>query len=446
MSDTDILECELVADCITEYAAKGNFLYFGPVCKQWRKSWGERPQKTAMITTSTSILQLKEAGLNGIPLYNLCSMSSALGRLDLAYYSKIMGSPWLDSLARAAATLDDLNVLQRLRKMGCPMTSGTFEVACFNGNMDMVKYLMKAGCPHGRCIEYAACSANLGTVQWLRDKGAPIDADSFAEACLTGSVELIQWFKDQDCDFDSRVMHYAARSGNLAAVEFVYDEMNLRIGRDTARAAAALPDTSILRWLRQKECPWGESTCTEASMSGRLENLKYARAHGCAWGSSVCSGAAEHGHFEVLKWARENGCEWDSATLRGAASAGRLDILEWSITNGCPSSKDTLICASAAGGSHLAVLRWLRGEKQFPWDVGTLVRAAGAGCFGSVEYCLDGGLELDASVVAAAVLQNQFQMVKFLIEEKGCPVDERAVKLAQRSGDTQMLRCCVSRS
>ena len=39
--------------------------------------------------------------------------------------------------------------------------------------------------------------------------------------------------------------------------------------------------------------------------------LRWARERGCPWDSSTCFWAAAHGHLEVLRWARENNCPWD---------------------------------------------------------------------------------------------------------------------------------------
>ena len=42
------------------------------------------------------------------------------------------------------------------------------------------------------------------------------------------------------------------------------------------------------------------------------------------------------GHLEVLKWARERDCPWDMYTLRLARERGHPEVHAWALANGCP--------------------------------------------------------------------------------------------------------------
>ena len=434
---SQVLLVERVSGSIIDFSEPETFLFVGLVCRQWLRSWGKRARETRPITPSTTISQLCEASKNDLPLYDLCSSSALLGRRDLVYYSKALGSPWENSMP-SAAVLNDLGMIKYMRKIGCPFDSNTFEVMCFNGNIEAMKYLMQSGCPTGRCAVFAASSANMKALTWLRDSGCRLEADGFASACLTGSTEVILWFERNNCGWDERVTSYAARSGNLCALKLVVS-LGYKCGTETTKAAAGLESKSALVWLRENGCPWGQSTCIQASRDGRLSTLMWARAHGCEWGPNVCSLAARYGHFDVLMWAKENGCEWNSATLCGAAARGRLDILEWAVSNDCLSVNDMRVCASAASGSHLAVLRWLREEKGFAWDAFTFACAAEAGCYPIVEYCLLQGCPVNVSVVSHAVYGNRFQMVKYLVKH-GFPKDRtECVVSAATAGNVQIL-------
>lgn len=431
-----ILQVDRVSDTVIDFAEADGYLFVALVCRAWLRSWGGRPRETRPIAESTTISQLREASDNDLPLYDLCSSSAALDRRDLVYYSRLLGSPWTNSLAQAA-TQNDLSLIKYLREIGCPMSPNTFEVACFNGDTGVMKYLMQSGCPSGKCVEYAASSANIATLEWLKNNGCRLEAGGFAAACLTGNIEVIRWFERNKSGWDDRVTSHSARSGNPSALQLVID-LGYRWGTETTKAAAGLESMSILVWLHENGCPWGQSTCAQASRDGRLGTLIWARSRGCDWGPSVCSLAAEYGHFDVLKWAVLHGCEWNSATLRGAASAGRLDILKWAVERGCPSTDDVYVCASAGIGSNLPILRWLREEKGFAWDASTLAYAAGVRCFQVVQYCLDKSCLVDETVVQEAVRSNRFQMVKFLVT-RGFPVDEDACVSAAASGNLQVL-------
>lgn len=435
-SADDILLVDNVSVHIIDFAEDENFVFIATVCKPWRRSWGLKPAKTKPITASTSVPQLEEAVKSDVSLYRLCSLSVALGRTDLLQASRNLGAPWINAMSMAAS-LNDLSLVKFMRRLGCPMSENTFEVFSYNGNLEALNYLMQKGCPSGRCVEYAASSENIRTLRWLRDNGGALTASSFAAACLTGNVEVIQWFERNNCAWDERALPYAARAGNIEAVELLVG-LGFELTSQATKAAAGLESMEILVWLRQNGCPWGKSTCAQASRDGRLESLMWARAHGAEWGPQVCAVAAKQGHFSILEWARENGCPWDSTTLRGAAEGGWVEILQWSIEKECPGLEDTLVCASAANGLHLGILRWLREEKGFAWDANTMIYASEAGCFDVVEYCLANKCPTNSAVVAAAASANRFQMVKFLVS-KGCPVDNQACENAAGSGNVQML-------
>ena len=46
--------------------------------------------------------------------------------------------------------------------------------------------------------------------------------------------------------------------------------------------------------------------------------------------------AAEAGHLHLLKYVRERGCPWDEGTAAYAIIEGNRDIFLWARANGCP--------------------------------------------------------------------------------------------------------------
>ena len=57
-----------------------------------------------------------------------------------------------------------------------------------------------------------------------------------------------------------------------------------------------------------------------------LDVLKWARERDCPWDEGTCEAAAEGGHLEVLRWARELDCPWRPQECRRKA-AGNQDML-----------------------------------------------------------------------------------------------------------------------
>jgi hypothetical protein len=146
-----------------------------------------------------------------------------------------------------------------------------------------------------------------GEVQWAVDRGCPVDAALAKSLAFGGSVPALKKAVEMGAPTDN-LCFYAAKGGHL----------------------------ELLKWAREKGCPWDSDTCAYAAKGGHLEVLKWARQNGCPWNSNTCSSASYCGHLEVLKWAREAGCPWDERTCNYAALQGHLEVLKWAINNGAP--------------------------------------------------------------------------------------------------------------
>jgi hypothetical protein len=69
---------------------------------------------------------------------------------------------------------------------------------------------------------------------------------------------------------------------------------------------------ALVEWLEDNDCPFdNRRLCGIAAAGGHLEVLRWAREKGCPWNKWTCAAAARGGHLDVLKWARERGCPWD---------------------------------------------------------------------------------------------------------------------------------------
>lgn len=243
-SSSDVLLVDGVSVIIIDYAEDEKIIFIATVCKQWRRSWGQRPLKTNAITTSTSESHLKESVESDVSLYRLCSYSAALERKYLIEASGKLGAPWINAMPQAAK-LNNLSLVKFMRQLGCPMSANVLEVFSYKGNLEAMQYLIQSGCPHGRCLAYAAATANLRTLRWLRNNGTPLDTDSFAACCTTGSVEAIKWFERNLSAWDPRVFPFACRSGNLEAVQLLFGLGYVATSQATT-AAAGLESMDVL--------------------------------------------------------------------------------------------------------------------------------------------------------------------------------------------------------
>ena len=77
----------------------------------------------------------------------------------------------------------------------------------------------------------------------------------------------------------------AIDKNNLPNVKWIYqcqgDELKDLSG--PFHVAAGYGTLSIMKWLKEKEFPWGYSTFAAAVEHGNLSNMKWLKAKGCPW-------------------------------------------------------------------------------------------------------------------------------------------------------------------
>jgi hypothetical protein len=198
---------------------------------------------------------------------------------------------------------------------------------------------------------------HLSLLRWLREQGCPWDDQCVTSAASGGNLELLRWVLKSGCPYDlenRQVTSAAAGSGNFALLQFVV-ERGFVLGPGTAAAAISRGDLPMLRWLREKGCPWKESdVCRMAACCGKLDVLELCHAQGGKLDVEVFLSAARRGSVPMLQWLRERGCPWHRSTCQEAATYGRLSALRWLKENGCPWPRESIT------SEYFAVQEWAR--------------------------------------------------------------------------------------
>lgn len=269
-----------------------------------------------------------------------------------------------------------LEVLQWLRENQVPWDASTCSMAARGGHLELLKWARENGCVWNekKICHAAAKGGHLDVLQWAKDNGAKFGWRACKKAAAHGHVHVIQWaattneWKTSGMGWRDRCAKAAAKKGQLevivwldGAAEGGGGQKSYPIGQavvyeatsrghvnildwlhsnghkwDGCLAAGEVGNLSALKWAREKECPWDESTCAAIAGSGNLEMLKWAREGGCPWTASTCEAAARGGHLDLLIWARENGCPWDEYCWKAAVENEQKDVLSYVEQNGCP--------------------------------------------------------------------------------------------------------------
>ena len=135
------------------------------------------------------------------------------------------------------------------------------------------------------CVAYKICDFfTKSTLFWALEKCSEKKERFCEKMALNGNLVLLQYLHDKGCPLDKVTCSAAAVSGG---------------------------HLECLKYLHEIGCPWDEWTCTEAARGGHLECLKYLHEEGCPWDEWTCTEAAGGGHLECLKYLHDEGCPWD---------------------------------------------------------------------------------------------------------------------------------------
>jgi hypothetical protein len=118
-------------------------------------------------------------------------------------------------------------------------------------------------------------------------------------------------------------------------------------------------------------------------------------------------------------------------------SRGQRGTAEWFLDQGYTLPSDSSV--AAARGGHLDLLKWLVQEKGCPFDGCSALSAAGGGHLPILQWFCSQGKELPEEIVLWAAGGGSVETVQWLISQ-GCSYDSRACARAARTGDLSMLQ------
>ena len=179
------------------------------------------------------------------------------------------------------------------------------------------------------------------------------------------------------CDFDSIVttrilqskyvkhctegneFKLAIRANNLDNVKWIFHCGGDELTDMHYEEALEFGTLSIMKWLREKECPWRSWTFSCAAMHGDLNKMKWLKANDCPWGEHTFAQASGLGDLNNMKWLKENGCPWDEETFEDAALFEHIEVLDWLFLNNCPWGPYTFITIGLKDLDMQTVNEWL---------------------------------------------------------------------------------------
>jgi hypothetical protein len=240
----------------------------------------------------------------------------------------------------------------------------------------------------------------VDTLEWARQKSLiKHTPKTFRGAAQGGHLGMLTRLKSCGCPWDESAFEAAAEGGHLHVLEQLYIWNDRKIANEQACvAAASRGHLGILKWLRERRCPWDKWTPLEAARYGHLETLQYVLdcpgddALNVVWSNQVVLGdlvvecfhyALRNGFFEVLRWIAErydlpdlmehSGYDFSLDTaVKLAIQLAFLEVVQWMVSE-LGATLPARACALADFGwvdqvdeedrpdSDLA-MRWLHGK------------------------------------------------------------------------------------
>jgi len=371
-------------------------------------------------------------------MYDACRYAAYYGHLNIVEWLASGITPRMD-VAVAAARGGHLHILEwwhdRYRDTADEVNPlwepSVARGAARVGRIDMLEWLCARGCPlyEGVC-DAAARGGHLDTLQWLHEHGCPRNDEICIAAAKGGNVAVLEWIHNNGFPFDGTLLRvgacvFAATKGHLAAVQWLHAHRDILHG-DTFRRAVASKNRDLIEWLFAQNCPWGSAVTGEAALTLDWDTLRWLHARGCPMDTVSYVTALSAQRRDIVQWLRDNGCPMTSMACVGASRIGDRETLLWLREQGC--AWDAMTCAGAATAGLWDTVRWLR-ERDCPWDEWTTSAAAEQGDMDALAWARDQGCPWDARASRMAAYNGNEVLLQWMLE-KGCPVEANAVDFA----------------
>jgi len=317
---------------------------------KWRHANGFRMGSSTCLTAACfgHLDMLKWARQKGCPWNGRVFLYAILsGRLDIIQWAYANGCTWSSSMGDVLiGNADTMDVVRWLRQNGATFT--TYSCSGIAGNCPAERRiaLLRWVRVHGGLWNQIVCvagarSGHLALVQWAYAHGCPCGVDVWKSVVRNGQWHVLAWAMSRaDCVFSTTTR--TTTTDYREEVEMVL-------------CAAACGAVDALAWMHQRMSlealdllynpmfePCGEDAshgslrdlCNVAAANGHLAIIRWARERNYPWYESTCHAAAKHDHVSVLAWLRANGCPWNEAECHGTSVMMACNnVVNWIINN-----------------------------------------------------------------------------------------------------------------
>lgn len=201
-----------------------------------------------------------------------------------------------------------------------PNNTIIIKALAYYGNLSLLQKAIANNVPWDEyTIRWAAQNNNMDIIEWAYNNNCPIDDCSKAWLCswagYHGNLDMLKWGIHNGCMINEYIGLWAGHEGKL----------------------------NVIIWLHNNKHEMHPNIITWAALNGHNNIIEWAIINNIfTLTKQICSFAAKNGHLSTLMLVKQYNCPWDNTTTTNAAQYGHLDVLKWCIHNGCPYDDDLI--------------------------------------------------------------------------------------------------------
>ena len=255
---------------------------------------------------------------------------------------------------------------------------------------------------------------------------------NFSIVASYGNLSLMKWLREKNCPWSEETFSSAAANGNFENMKWLREE-KCPWSESTFYESAKNGNLETMKWLREEECPWTESVFSVTAYRGNLGHMKWLREEKCPWIESTFSSAATNGNLENMKWLKEEKCPWGARTFESAAENGNLKNMKWLREQGCLWNRRTFAKIVLNKNWGIKWRRYIEGDISYGlYDTENKVLE-------SIKWLKEQGCPWGPETFQNAAEIGILQNMKWL-REKGCPWNEETFYKAAENGNLDNMK------
>eukprot|EP01127_Copromyxa_protea_P022731 TRINITY_DN830_c0_g3_i2.p1 TRINITY_DN830_c0_g3~~TRINITY_DN830_c0_g3_i2.p1 ORF type:complete len:457 (+),score=65.03 TRINITY_DN830_c0_g3_i2:158-1528(+) len=256
------------------------------------------------------------------------------------------------------------------------------------------------------CSEAAKFSNGLQFLKWAFQNNLHVSYTCASTAAENGHVETLKWLSD-NVECDAGVLAYAIRGSQVNVINWFHKEKgSIAVPSGIDKKFAKCRDSRIWRWVVEE-------------------------AHEPLDLNKIFTRAGYHGNLDLTRWLLENHERFPQVVsqdlevdLKPAILANKVEVVKFWFENWRHFGveiEETGLVSSAVVAGNLELVKWLRKEKECPWDGSECTKAVRHGSIEILNFLREGDDPAPWNEETFSVAASTTPEILKWLQNNGCP-------------------------